>query len=224
VIKSVSVKSKWLAGLVLVTIAALLISGGCVANTLPVISSLALTTEGEINPGMATQIRCTAVDPDEDDLTYTWTAGGGTLSGSGSIVNWTAPEAPGTYTVSVEVSDGDDIATDQLTIAVLTPNSPPVIEDLSTDCPRVKPGGHGTITCVASDPDGDELTYTWKAERGAISGEGPEVVWTAPSEYGLYLITVTVSDGRGGEVSSSKVTNLNEEGTISVCSCGSACE
>lgn len=225
-IKTVLVKSKWLAGLVLVTIAALLIGGGCEANLLPTISSLDIVTEGEINPGMTAQIECDASDPNEDELSYTWTADSGTISGSGSVVSWIAPEAPGTYTVSVEVSDGDDIVTDQLTITVFAPNNTPVIESLTTDCPRVKPGGHGTITCVASDPDGDKLTYTWEAERGAISTiseDDHEVTWTAPSEYGYYLITVTVSDGRGGEVSSSEVTSFTE-GKISVCTCGGACE
>ncbi|MBA7611977.1 hypothetical protein ES703_19210 [subsurface metagenome] len=220
-IKPVSRKSKWLAGLVLITIAALLIGGGCVPNTLPVISSLVLATEGEINPGMTAQLECTATDPDEDDLSYTWSADGGALSGSGGNAAWTAPDELGTYTINVEVSDGDDIVTDQLTITVLAPNNPPVIEDLYTDCPRVKPGGTGTITCEASDPDGDELTYTWSTERGAISGEGDTVTWTAPSEYGNYVITVTVSDGRGGEVTDDNVVPY---GHIIVCTCGSACD
>jgi chitinase len=213
--KSVSVKSKWLAGLVLVTIAALLISGGCVANILPTISSLAVITEGEINPGATAWLECTATDADDEELSYTWSADGGTLSGSGSLVNWTAPEAPGTYTVSVEVSDGNDIATDQLTIAVLTPNNPPVIESLTTDCPRVKQSHSAILTCVASDPDEDELTYTWSAERGSIDGEGAEVTWVGPNEFGTFVITLTVSDGRSGEASS--------EISIIVCSCGSAC-
>jgi hypothetical protein len=222
-IKPVSLQSKWLAGFVLITIAALLISGGCAPNTLPVISSLSLTTQGEINPGAIARIKCDATDPDEDELSYTWSADGGTISGSGANVSWTAPQAPGTYTISIEVDDGHDgIATDQLTITVFAPNSPPVIESLTTDCPRVRPNHSGIITCVASDPDGDELTYTWTAERGYIDGEGPEVTWTAPGDYGYYLITVTVSDGRGGEVSSSEVTDFTD-GKISVCACGSAC-
>jgi hypothetical protein len=222
-IKPVSLQSKWLVGLVLIIIAALLISGGCEANVLPVISSLSLTSQGEINPGTTVQLECDASDPNEDELSYTWSADGGTISGTGTNVSWTAPEAPGTYTINVEVDDGrDGIATDQLTITVFTPNNPPVIESLTTDCPRVRPGHSGTITCVASDPDGDELTYIWEAERGNISGEGPEVTWTAPGEYGYYLITVTVSDGRGGEVSSSQVTDFTD-GKISVCACGSAC-
>jgi len=222
-IKPVSRQSKWLAGLILVTIAALLIGGGCVTNGLPVISSLALATEGEINPGATAQIECDALDPDGDELSYTWSANGGDISASGATISWTAPDELGTYTVTVEVSDGDDIVTGQLAITVLAPNNPPVIESLSTDCPRVKPAGTGTITCVASDPDGDELTYTWSAERGAISGSGATVTWTAPSEFGNYLITVTVSDGRGGEVTDSQVTTF-PDGKVIVCTCGSACE
>lgn len=214
-IKPISRQTKWLAAFILVAIAALLI-GGCVANELPIISSLVLATEGEINPGGTGQIECTASDPDEDELSYTWSADGGAISGSGADVAWTAPDELGTYTVTIEVSDGDDVVTDQLTIPVVEPNNPPVMEPLTTDCPRVKKAGTGTITCEASDPDGDELTYTWSAERGNITGEGATVSWVAPNEYGTFAITVTVTDGRGGEA-----TNDIE---IIVCSCGSACD
>ncbi|OGO06283.1 MAG: hypothetical protein A2Z76_00985 [Chloroflexi bacterium RBG_13_56_8b] len=215
-IKPVSRQSKWLAALILVTIAALLISGGCLANQLPIISRLALVTEGEINPGATAQLECAALDPDDDELSYTWSADGGTIFGSGATVSWTAPGELGTYTVTVEISDGDNIAISQLDIPVLAPNNPPVINILSTDCPRVKQAGTGTLTCEASDPDGDELTYSWSAERGNISGEGPEVTWVAPSEYGTFIITLTVTDGRGGEATYTI--------SIIVCTCGGACD
>ena len=215
-IKPVVHKSKWLAGLILVTVAALLISGGCVVNELPAISDLAITSQGEINPGVTAQISCTAVDPDEDELTYTWTADGGNISGSGAHIYWVAPELTGTYTINVEVSDGDDIVTDQLTVTVLAPNNPPTIESLTTDCPRVKKAGTATITCEASDPDGDELTYSWSAERGNVSGEEAIVSWVAPSEFGTHVVIVTVTDSRGGEAT-------NEISFI-VCACGSACD
>lgn len=214
--KPVIRKSKWLVGLILLAVAALLISGGCVPNTLPVITSLALTNQSEINPGATTYIECTASDPDEDELSYNWSADGGTFTGGGATIKWTAPNVVGSFTVTVEVSDGDDIVTDQLVITVLTPNNPPTIESLTTDCPRVKKGGTATLTCDASDPDGDELTYEWSVERGNFSGEGAVVSWVGPSEYGTFTITVTVTDGRGGEATDSI--------DIIVCGCGSACD
>ncbi len=59
------------------------------------------------------------------------------------------------------------------------------------------------VTCTASDPDGDVLSYNWSANGGNISGTGPEVIWTAPEEVGMYDITVVVDDGRGGEATGS---------------------
>jgi hypothetical protein len=80
----------------------------------------------------------------------------------------------------------------------------------------VKQAGTGTLFCDATDPDEDELTYSWSAERGNISGEGGEVTWVAPSEYGTFIITLTVTDGRGGEATDTI--------SIIVCTCGSACD
>jgi len=53
------------------------------------------------------------------------------------------------------------------------------------------------VTCIASDPDGSELSYEWSTTEGNITGTGPEVIWTAPEEVGMYDITVVVSDSQG---------------------------
>jgi hypothetical protein len=66
----------------------------------------------------------------------------------------------------------------------------------------IRPGESRQIICVAADADGDELTYNWSATGGEISGQGAAVTWTAPGSAGFYDVTVTVSDGRGGEVTS----------------------
>lgn len=216
-IKSILRQSKWLASLIILVIAITPIASCASANQLPVISSLIANYEGEINPSDSCQIECVASDQDEEDeLSYTWTAYGGTILGEGPTVTWVAPDTFGTCTIKVEVSDGKDgIATKQLNIQVSAPNNPPFIENLTTDCPRIRPSVSATIVCAASDPDGDELNYTWSAERGGISGEGSTVTWTAPPGYGDCIITVTVTDGRGGEAS--------ETVKIQVCGCGDAC-
>jgi hypothetical protein len=214
-IKPFSGQPKWLVALIIVVFGTLFIGGCSPENQLPVISSLIASDETMTSPSSSCQLQCTAQDPDGDKLSYTWSADDGYIGGEGSSVIWTAPDAPGAYIITVEVTDGKGgIATDQITINVVVPNHPPVIESLTAEWHRLKKASNTPITCVATDPDGDELTYTWSAEAGNFSGEGDTVTWVAPNNYGSYIITVTVSDGRGGEASDS----IN----ITVCSCSSA--
>ncbi len=53
------------------------------------------------------------------------------------------------------------------------------------------------ITCQASDTDNDNLNYTWSTS-GGIQGNGNKISWIAPGIAGIYTITVTVTDGKGG--------------------------
>jgi hypothetical protein len=55
------------------------------------------------------------------------------------------------------------------------------------------------VTCTASDPEGDVLSYNWSASGGNITGTGAAVNWTAPEEVGMYDITVVVADSLGKE-------------------------
>jgi len=61
------------------------------------------------------------------------------------------------------------------------------------------PGESTTITVTADDGDGDPLSYTWSANGGQLTGTGATATWTAPSTGGSFTISVTVSDGRGGQ-------------------------
>lgn len=65
---------------------------------------------------------------------------------------------------------------------------------------KVVPSGRSQIVCIASDRDGDALTYNWSASGGSISGTGAAANWTAPAEAGSYDVTVMVTDGHGEEV------------------------
>ena len=199
--KLISNQPKWLASLIILVVATLPIGGCAPANEPPVISSLTASEE-QITPAGICQVECIASDPDEDELSYTWSASGGDIDGEGSVVIWIAPDEPGDYTITVDVTDGrDGEATAQLTISVVEINHPPVITGLTADPSPVREGKTSSIACIASDPDEDELSYSWSATRGGISGQGHTVTWTAPNTCGTYVITVTVADGRGGEVS-----------------------
>jgi hypothetical protein len=80
-------------------------------------------------------------------------------------------------------------------------NQPPEISDLTANPSSVDISQNTTITCIASDPDGDPLTYHWTKNAGSFEGStsGPSVTWRAPSTPGTYRVYCEVSDGEGGE-------------------------
>jgi hypothetical protein len=78
-------------------------------------------------------------------------------------------------------------------------NRQPIITSLEAEAEWTAPLGSLQVTCTASDPDGDELSYEWTATGGDISGTEHEVIWTAPEGAGMYDITVVVDDGLDGE-------------------------
>ncbi len=77
-------------------------------------------------------------------------------------------------------------------------NSAPVLPGVTVAPERIRPGEVCQLVCEATDEDGDTLTYTWTAEQGTVSGTGAAVEWTAPGAEGLFRVSVTVDDGRGG--------------------------
>ena len=89
-------------------------------------------------------------------------------------------------------------ATDYVTIPVRA-NEPPTITSLVANAAWTTPSGSLQVTCTASDPDGDNLSYEWTATGGDISGTGAAINWTAPQEVGTYNVTVVVKDGYGGK-------------------------
>ncbi|WP_439546592.1 putative Ig domain-containing protein [Sandarakinorhabdus sp.] len=72
-----------------------------------------------------------------------------------------------------------------------------------------------TVTVVASDPDGDQLTYAASAPtKGAIVSNGNSFVYTPGRDFnGSDSFTVTISDGRGGtatQIINITVTPVND--------------
>ena len=194
-------RTKWLSFLAVFILLCMILCASCgQPNSCPVISSVQSEREW-VDVSDSTLFECVASDPDEDELTYKWTATAGDICGEGSTVSWTAPKEPGIYTIVVEVADDKgEIATTEQTIEVRV-NQPPVIDRLMPEKPVVVIGTSISIECSATDPDGDELTYQWTATGGDISGQGPTATWTAPKTVDTYTITVKVVDDRGGETS-----------------------
>ncbi len=118
--ESASGLGKW--RLALVVLAACTILSGCVQpNSPPVISELRAETN-PVRPSANSEIVCLAVDVDGGNLTYTWSANGGTFSGEGSTITWLAPATEGTYNITVNVTDNrGGVASEVLGIRVKKP-------------------------------------------------------------------------------------------------------
>jgi len=191
---------RWLVTIVIVAAAVIvaILLDTMLANHRPAIVSLEAIPE-KVSPLGACQLVCTASDADDDELSYNWSANGGEINGDGATVTWHAPRSEGSYNVTVTVTDGQGgETTDYVSIEVRT-NKVPTITSLVADAEWTLPSGSIQMTCTASDPDDDELSYEWSASGGVISGTGSEATWTAPESTGMYDITVVVKDGHGAE-------------------------
>lgn len=103
-------------------------------------------------------------------------------------------------------------------------NHQPVITSLAAEPEIAFHLGNCQIVCNATDPDGDELSYRWSATGGRIVGEGATVTWAAPGPADSYNVTITVADGRGGEVTDYVTVRVraNRSPTISSLTAGAA--
>lgn len=181
-------------------------------NQLPVLSSLTPWAP-QCSLGERVRFSCFVFDPDGDALAFAWTTTAGNFEGTGAIVTWIAPSAPGTYEIAVIVSDGRGGSARASAVATVLTNRPPFIMGLVPGSWSPVEGTKALIgrivTCEAVDPDGDTLSFDWQASEGTISGVGREVTWLVPAKPGRYVIKVIVSDSREGKTSGSVVDNLD---------------
>ena len=160
----------------------------------------------------STTLYCTAEDRDDDQLTYNWNAEFGSLSGSGSSVTWTSPDAEGKYEIICNVDDGrGGEATDTLYVTVVEfIQTDPVIKNVTAHPGKVDLGTTSEITCSAFDPDDGDLTFSWFTGEGSVSGEDSVIVWTAPTDPGDYSIICMVENETGGSAVDSVIVVVRD--------------
>jgi outer membrane protein OmpA-like peptidoglycan-associated protein len=154
-----------------------------------------------VESGDTVGVRAMASDPDNDTLSYAWSASGGSVDGSGPSVRWnSANTRTGTYTITATVTDGHGgSASCAVDVKVeARPNRAPTMS-CSADRSSVLTGERIRISASASDADNDPLTYSWRTNGGQIVGSGSSVqLDTSGLAAGTYTVTGRVEDGRGG--------------------------
>lgn len=155
----------------------------------------------KLTVGDTAVIQAQASDPDNDQLTYAWTSTCGTVEGSGAEVRLNSANlAPGTCTVTSKVDDGRGgtaTASTDVTIAA-RPNHPPTVSCAASP-ESVTAGQPVNLTATGSDPDNDQLTYTWNSTGGKVTGSGAQAqLDTTGLAPGKYTVNCKADDGKGG--------------------------
>jgi outer membrane protein OmpA-like peptidoglycan-associated protein len=158
-------------------------------------------------------VHVNASSPESLPLTYSYTATGGAVEGTGPDARWNSTgTAVGTYTVNAKVDDGKGgTASCSADISVQEkPHHPPTIS-CAANPSTIQPGEKSTITSTASSPDNLDLTYSYSAAAGQVSGTGPTAQFDSTGlQAGSYKVNCSVTDSRGDKADNSANVDVQQ--------------
>ncbi|MDA9765784.1 S8 family serine peptidase [Gammaproteobacteria bacterium] len=157
----------------------------------------------------------TAVDGDDDPITFTISGDDISISTEGVLTFNTAPdfETKTSYTATVTASDGTNPRTQEITVNINNVNDvAPVITSVDSFSVEENQTAIGAVT--ATDAEGDNVTFTVSGSELAITSAGVLTFISAPDyeTKATYSATVTASDGTNASTQdiTVNVTNVND--------------
>lgn len=159
---------------------------------------------GQCSDDMNVTVATTAVDPENDVLTYSYTVSGGRIVGTGANVTWDLSGArAGTYTITAGVDDGCGICgqTQTQTVTIAECNDCEVICECPdsiniTAPPTVNPGERMTFTANVVGGTQQTLTYNWSVDQGTIvEGQGTPSITVDTTGLSNTTVRATVDIG-----------------------------
>jgi len=135
-------------------------------------------------------------DPDGAITSYAWSFGNGNTSTSPNPS--AVYDTPGTYSVSLTVTDNDGATSvKSATVVVSPPNAPPVPAISATPLSGSAPLLVNVNGAGSSDPDGSVVSYAWNFGNGqTATGALAQTTYSTP---GSYVVRLTVTDNRGAQ-------------------------
>jgi hypothetical protein len=173
---------------------------GTAGNLPPRVRAL-VATDTTLARNQTATLYCTPDDAETAQPTVTWTASRGTITPDGRTATWASPDV-GDADVTCTTSDGSRTGTATLRLRVVV-NQAPTGVTVGAAPSSVDPGQTTTLTCAATDPDGDNLSYTWSVTAGSVSGPGATTTFTAPGTPGTVTATCTAADPSGASATGS---------------------
>lgn len=102
-------------------------------NQSPVISKIT-ANPAEVIYGKSTTITGVAADPDDDPITYIWSATEGTITGTGRQVTWVAPDKSGDFNIALTARDNrDGQTTGSVTVTVSPPTKTVTLNPVASE-------------------------------------------------------------------------------------------
>lgn len=191
-------------------------------NEAPSIASITATPPQTILGGDI-ELSASASDPENDDLTYEWSAPAEwtIADASAAQTTITAPDTYGsTARVTLTVTDPEGASASSEIVVSTAGNDAPIISSINANPQSVLRGGDIQLAVTANDPNGDTLSYQWTAPTGWSLDDATlaQPTLTAPAQSGeTASIEVTVTDAEGLTSTGSVVvsTTANNVPTLS---------
>ena len=166
--------------------------------------------------GQSTTLEAEASDPNNDQLTYSWTLDGQSVANDrSSFYLGSVGRSLSAHAVGVRVMDSDNMSSScQFTVSIdRRPNQDPAVA-LRLDRTDLYAGDTVTASAEASDPDGDPVIYSWSLDGRTQSWTKSSIeINTAGLAEGRHSVSVTVRDGRTGTAAHTASFLLSERDT-----------
>jgi hypothetical protein len=143
------------------------------ANQSPVISKVTANPAEGIS-GASITITAVAADPDDDPLTYSWSASEGTINGTGSKVTWVAPNKAGSFTIGLTVSDNrGGKTTGSVAVNVIGPTKTVTINTVPSETGTVDQKNATDYSRVRAGDDANNVGYRafWSFDISSLAGK-----------------------------------------------------
>lgn len=148
------------------------------------------------NPGTPVAFNAYALDPENQNVSYTWDFKDGSPTLGGPSVSHTFTSA-GTFNVLLTVSDGAQTTQQMLPVNISGPASVnPVVVAILTPKNPITVNELATLTVNATDPNNATLQCTWDFGDGSAGAVGGTVTHTY-AQPGAYPIGLTAKNSNG---------------------------
>jgi len=170
-------------------------------NAPPKITSLDISPR---IPVTGDKIKATVVTFDQDgdtvNVTYEWSRNDISLPGSSDTLSLTDDFKSSDKIKLRVIPDDGKISGNPISVVITVANAPPVIKP-SHETSRID-GNFYSYQVKATDADGDQLTYALKSSPSGMTIDPSTglIKWNVPPDFkGKAPVTISVTDGKGGE-------------------------